>query len=155
MEKPWILEIPILKTLSLTLLAVHCMGIPLVLGINTYPNFFATTDFLKLIFITTSFGVIFTCGIFAILLLKEVISNSYRAYDVKLYETLLVNILICFCLGDLTLIAHYMSDRIILDIPAYTMFFLSGVFGVVMYDVLKKVGNRRNQPDDDLPPTGE
>ena len=149
MEKPWILEVPILKTLSITLLLIHCIGIPLIFCLASYPNFFVNTDFIKLVFITTSFGAIFTCCAFFLLFLKETVVNRFGAYDIKLYETILLEILICYFIADIVAICFYLIMGNIIALDFFILAFGGGLVTIYLNTLTHKKETSANPVDNE------
>lgn len=144
MEKPWIFDVPILKSLSLILLFLHIIGIPLVFCLNLYYDFFKTTDFIKLIVITTAIGAIFTCAIFGILLIREAVARQHNAREVKVYEVILIDVLICYIVVDIVVVLLFFKDSKLVPVHDYIFYHLSVLFSLMLFPLVHSLFRKKD-----------
>lgn len=140
--KHWILQIPIFKAFSITIFIVHLIGIPLFYSFIEYRDFFDKTDFLKLIFFTTSIGSIFSTILIILSYLiylageKSTINDKGDDFAVIVISVFVIG---SFCLADFYLVFGFLFNQRIIQSLAYSIIAISPLVILVLMLVGKRL----------------
>ncbi len=102
-----LLEIPLLKLLSLVILFSHIIGIPFIYIYGIDPVLFERMEFIKLIVLTTAGGVILT-GAFSIMILSSLVFRyKTNIFNIGIYSSVLILLNAFYLINDVIIITLY------------------------------------------------
>lgn len=138
-NKHWILQLPIFKVISITILIIHVLGVPLFYSFIEYPEFFNQTDFLKLIFLTTSVGAI--CAIVLIVIGAVIFISSDSSKEEKqdsevALKVILSLVISSMCLADFVLVMTYLVSQQVLLSKVYYLISLIPLTVMLLYFIV-------------------